>query len=168
MGASVAAVSSLGYFTQIMVQYIINQKRIYRIMKENDLLVSVKQYKAKRKPGRSKPRATKINQFWGTDMTKFLIQGVGRVYLVVVLDWYSKKVVGYKLGLRSRSREWAQALEMAVHNQCPKGSRGLDIKLISDNGSQPTSIAYMKACDTLGIAQIMTAYSNPKGNAETD
>ncbi|MDQ7032483.1 MAG: IS3 family transposase [Desulfonauticus sp.] len=147
---------------------VINQKRVYRIMKENGLLVSITQYKAKRKPGRSKPKATKINQFWGTDMTKFLVQGVGWVYLVVVLDWYSKKVVGYKLDLRSRSHEWAQALEMAVHNQCPKGSRGLDIKLISDNGSQPTRIAYMKACNTLGITQIMTSYSNPKGNAETE
>jgi len=147
---------------------VINRKRVYRIMKENDLLVSVKQYKAKRKPGRSKPKATKINQFWGTDMTKFLVQGTGWVYLVVVLDWYSKKVVGHKFDLRSRSLEWAEALEMAVQNQCPKGSRGQDIKLISDNGSQPTSISYMKTCATLDIKRIMTSYSNPKGNAETE
>jgi len=146
----------------------INHKRVYRIMKENKLLVNIKQYKAKRKPSRSKPKATNLNQFWGTDMTKFFIQGLGWAYLVVVLDWYSKKVVGHKLDLRSRSQEWAQALEMAVSNQCPNGSRGLDIKLISDNGSQPTSISYMKTCATLDIKQIMTSYSNPKGNAETE
>ncbi len=147
---------------------IINQKRVYRIMKENNLLVKTKQYKAKRKPGRSKPRANRLNQFWGTDMTKFFIQGLGWVYLVVVLDWYSKKVVGYKLDLRGRSKEWIEALEMAIQNQCPNGSRGLNIKLISDNGSQPTSIAFMKTCNTLDIEHITTSYSNPKGNADTE
>lgn len=146
----------------------INQKRVYRIMKEKNLLVKIKQYKAKRKPVRSKPKATGINQFWGIDMTKFFIQGLGWVYLVVVLDWYSKKIAGYKLDLRSRSKEWIEALEMAVQNQCPNGSRGLNIKLISDNGSQPTSIAFMNTCNNLEIKHITTSYSNPKGNADTE
>ena len=41
----------------------ISRRRVYRIMKENDLLVKPKQYKAKRKPGKSKPRAYRPNQF---------------------------------------------------------------------------------------------------------
>jgi transposase InsO family protein len=146
----------------------VNKKRVYRLLKENDLLVTTKQYKVKRKPQRSKPKATRINQFWGTDMTKFFIQGLGWVYLVVVLDWRSKKIIGYKLDVRSRSAEWIDALEMAVQNQCPNGSRDLNIKLVSDNGSQPTSKAYMKACHTLDIKQILTSYNNPKGNADTE
>lgn len=39
---------------------------------------------------------------------------------------------------------------------------------MSDNGCQPTSVAFMKACATLGITQTFTSYNNPKGNADTE
>jgi transposase InsO family protein len=39
---------------------------------------------------------------------------------------------------------------------------------MSDNGCQPTAVAFLKACATLGITQAFTSYNNPKGNAETD
>jgi transposase InsO family protein len=146
----------------------ISRRRVYRIMKENDLLVKPKQYKAKRKPGTSKPRAHKPNQFWGIDMSKFFVQGLGWLYLVIVLDWFSKKVVGYKIDTRSRSKEWIEALDMAVIKQCPDGSRHHTLCLVSDNGSQPTSVAFMRACNTLTIKHITTSYSNPKGNADTE
>ncbi len=146
----------------------ISRRRVYRIMKENDLLVKTKNYKAKRASSKPKPRAQRINQFWGIDMTKFFVQDVGWLYLVIVLDWYSKKVVGYKLDTRSRSKDWIEALDMAVSNQCQEGSRQYEIKLVSDNGSQPTSVAFMKACNTLDLEHITTSYSNPKGNADTE
>ncbi|TVL96337.1 MAG: hypothetical protein CV087_23800 [Candidatus Brocadia sp. WS118] len=40
--------------------------------------------------------------------------------------------------------------------------------LISDNGCQPTSEAFMKSCSILGIKQIFTTWSNPKGNSDTE
>lgn len=39
---------------------------------------------------------------------------------------------------------------------------------MSDNGSQPTSMAFMQACASLGIHQAFTSYNNPKGNADTE
>src|SRR3989304_4537959 len=74
----------------------VSYNRVYRIMKKNDLLVDRKRYKAKRTPQKDKPKPVKINQWWGTDMTKFYVQSFGWVYLVIVLDWYSKKIVGFK------------------------------------------------------------------------
>ena len=145
-----------------------SQKLIYGIMKENNLLVDVKRYKAKRTPQRDKPRADKLNQYWGTDMTKFYINSVGWAYLVVVLDWYNKEIIGYKLNLRSKADDWIEVLSEAVNNRCPLGSREYGINLISDNGSQPTSIKYDNYLDTLGIDHITTSYSNPKGNADTE
>ena len=44
--------------------------------------------------------------------------------------------------------------------------RGL--KLISDNGSQPTATSFMRDMATLGIELIFTSYDNPKGNADTE
>ena len=102
-------------------------------------------------------------------MTKIMIDGFGWVYLHVVLDWGSKMIVGYRLSTRSKTEDWLKALDMAVNAQFPNGVREHDnLKLVSDNGSQPTSIAFMKACNTLRIKQIFTSYSNPKGNADTE
>ena len=48
------------------------------------------------------------------------------------------------------------------------GARGANLKLVSDNGCQPTSKSFMQSCHILGIVQIFTSYSNPKGNADTE
>ena len=146
----------------------ISNNRVYRIMKVNDLLVKTKKYKAKRTPQRSKPRPDKVNQWWGTDMTKFYVNSVGWLYLVIVIDWYTKKVVGYKLNLRSKADDWVEALDMAVEDNCPLGAREYNLNLMSDNGSQPTSIKYEKTATLLGINHVTTSYSNPKGNADTE
>jgi putative transposase len=42
------------------------------------------------------------------------------------------------------------------------------LSLTSDNGCQPTSVAFMRACSTLGIHQAFTSSNNPKGNADTE
>lgn len=81
-------------------------------MKVNALLVKAKKYKAKRTPQRSKPRSEKVNQWWDIDMTKFYVNTVGWLYLVIVIDWYTKKVVGYKLNLRSKADDWIEALDI--------------------------------------------------------
>ncbi len=151
----------------------INKKRIYRLMKENNLLVvpnaRLKAIRAKY-PQRSKPHATRPNQFWGIDMTKVLIQSFGWLYLVIVLDWFSKKIIGYSLKIRSKADDWLEALNSAVNNQFPYGILREQEKpaLISDNGSQPTSQKFMQVCSTLKIKQIFTCYNNPKGNADTE
>jgi putative transposase len=150
-------------------QYLpVGYKRVYRLMKENELLVPQKRYRAKRQSTGRKPRATGARQFWGMDMTKFIIPGLGWAYLVVVLDWFSRKVVGWQLSLRCKTQEWQEALEDAVIQEFPHGVRGQGLKLISDNGCQPSSRSFLKMTATLDIEQIFTSFNNPKGNAETE
>ena len=146
----------------------INQKRVRRIMKEHGLITSRRVFQAKRTPQRSKPRADQPKQYWGIDMSKFLIPAIGWVYLVIVVDWFTKKIVGWELSLRSKALDWKRALEMAIEKEFPEGVRGKGVKLISDNGCQPTATSFMKDMATLGIEQIFTSYNNPKGNAETE
>ena len=50
-----------------------NKKRIYRLMKENGLLVTKERNQAKRKSIHPKPNAFIPNPIWGTDMTKIQI-----------------------------------------------------------------------------------------------
>jgi len=147
----------------------VNKKRILRVMRQHDLLVKPNlRLKATRTPTRSKPRPIAPNQWWGIDMTKVLVEGSGWLYLVVVLDWYTKKIVGHYAGLQATTRHWLAALDQAVNRQCPHGARAHSLSLMSDNGCQPTSVAFMKACSALGITQAFTSYNNPKGNADTE
>jgi len=147
----------------------INKKRVLRLMQEHDLLVKPDtRLKAIRKLGKSKPRPQRPNQWWGIDMTKVMVDGFGWMYIVVVPDWYTKKIVGYYAGMQCRSKHWLEAMDSAVNRQFPDGTRGKQLFLMSDNGSQPTSVSFMKACRDMGITQAFTSYNNPKGNADTE
>jgi putative transposase len=147
----------------------VNKKRMLRLMRAHHLLVTPNlRLRAKRTPMRSKPKPTKPNEWWGIDMTKVRVEGVGWIDIVVVLDGYTKMIVGYYAGMQCKSQHWLAALEMAVNQQFPTGVRGQGLALMSDNGCQPTSTAFMRACGSLGIQQAFTRDNNPKGNADTE
>lgn len=155
----------LKYVEQISV----NPKRVYRLMQVHDLVVRPNtRLKAKRTQQRSKPRAVRPNEWWGVDMTKVMIDGFGWLYVVVVLDWYTKKVVGHYCGPQAKAWHWLAALNKGVNRQFPEGVRGSGLRLMSDNGTQPTALSFMKACRDMGITQAFTSYNNPKGNADTE
>jgi len=148
---------------------VVNPKRVYGVMKAADLLVKPNlKLRARRKADTNKPRPTRPNEWWGIDMTKVMIDGFGWVYLVVVLDWHTKKVVGHYAGLQARAWHWLIALNRAVNRQFPDGIEGQAVNLMADNGCQPTALAFMRASATLGIRQAFTSYNNPKGNADTE
>jgi putative transposase len=115
----------------------VNKKRIYRLMKESQLLVGRDmKLKACRTPLKAKPRANRPNHIWGVDMTKVMVNHWGWLYLHIVLDWYTKKIVGYSLSLQSKTKDWLDALERAVAQQFPEGVREKQpLFLVSDNGS---------------------------------
>jgi putative transposase len=147
----------------------LNKKRILRLMREHELLVKPNtRFKALRTSQRSKPRPTRPNEWWGIDMTKVMVEGFGWMYIVAVLDWYTKKIAGCYAGMECRAAHWLEALDMAVNAQFPDGAFGKQLKLMSDNGSQPTSLSFMKSCRAIGITQAFTSYGNPKGNADTE
>ncbi len=150
---------------------VVNHKRIYRLMKQNNLLVPKNlKLKAKRSSKTSKPKTLEPNKYWGTDMTKVMISSFGWCYIHVVIDWGSKKIIGCHLDDKSRTREWVAALDEALNQQFPNGIRSSQKKpsLISDHGSQPTSKGFMNYCKSLKINQIFASYGNPKGNADTE
>ena len=147
---------------------LVNKKRVYRLMREHNLTVKPNpRLIAKRVSERPKPRPNKPREWWGIDMTK-VITNTGWVYVVIVLDWYTKKIVDHYSGTRATSVEWLEALEKGLNREFPGGVRGHELKLMSDNGSQPTSLSFMKACSNVGVEQVFTSYNNPKGNADTE
>jgi putative transposase len=101
-------------------------------------------------------------------MTTVMIDGFGWVSIVLVLAWYTQKLVGYYAGMPCTAKHGLEALDMAVNRQSPNGARGQGVLLLSDNGGQPTSLAFMRAGATLEIPQAFTSYHNPKGTADTE
>lgn len=59
-------------------------------------------------------------------MTKIMTES-GWVYIVIVLNWYMKKVVGYYSGKTVRSRQWLEALDMGLNSEFPYGARRKDL-----------------------------------------
>jgi putative transposase len=156
-------------YLRFVEQQPVNKKRMLRLMREHHLLVSPNvKLKAKRTPMRSQSKPMQPNDWWGLDLTKVLVEGFGWVSIVVALDWYTKAIVGYHASLQCRAHQWLAALDLAVNRQFPDGVREQGRSLMSDNGCQPTSVAFMQACNTLGIQQAVTSYNNPKGNADTE
>jgi putative transposase len=96
----------------------VNKKRILRLMREHQLLVTPNQrLRAKRTPMGKRPRPTKPNEWWGIEMTKVLVEGLGWIDIVVVLDWYTKTIVGHYAGMRCTAQHWLLALDMAVNRR---------------------------------------------------
>jgi putative transposase len=57
---------------------------------------------------------------------------------------------------------------MAVNCQFPNGARDQGVSLVRENSCQPSSVAFLEACSSLGIHQSFTSYNNPKGNVDTE
>jgi putative transposase len=156
-------------YLHFVEQMPVNKKRVLRLIQEHHLVVQPqRKLKAKRTPMGSKPRPTRPNEWWGIDMTKVLVQGFGWVYIVMVLDWYTKTIVGYAAGIHYTAQDWLAALDMAINRRFPEGVRGQKASLMSDNSCQPTLTAFMRVCRLLGIQQAFTSYNNPQGKADIE
>jgi putative transposase len=87
------------------------------------------------------------NQKWVTDIT-YLLTAQGWVYLSVVLDLFSRKVVGWAIRDSLSTPLVAEALRRAIESRRPIGKELLHH---SDRGCQYTSDAYQQNLRTLGI-----------------
>ena len=86
---------------------LVNKKKVYRLMKISDLLIERnKLLRAKRTKTRDKPKPEIPNHWWGIDMTKIRLDQFGWIYIIIVIDWCSKKLIGYHIGERSKSKHW--------------------------------------------------------------
>ena len=121
----------------------INHKRIHRLMQ----IMGIEAIYPKPNTSKSNP-AHKIypyllrnleinrpNQVWATDIT-FIPMPSGFVYLTVILDWYSRKILSWRLSNSMDSQFCVDALEEAIYRY------GRPEIFNSDQGSQFTSEAF--------------------------
>ena len=104
--------------------------------------------------------ASAINQLWVADMT-YIPTWAGFGYLAVVLDVFSRKIVGWAFGQRMTADLVLAALNMALLTRKP------DAGVIhhSDQGSQYTSVDFGKRCTEMGVRPSMGSVGDAYDNA---
>ena len=105
--------------------------------------------------------AASPNRKWVTDIT-YLPTTAGWVYLAVVLDLFSRKLVGWSMGQSLATELVSDALRAAIERRRPDGKQLLHH---SDRGCQYTSTAYQQTLRTLGIECSMSRTGNCWDNA---
>ena len=143
----------------------IGRKRVERLMKEGGLRgVSRRQFvKTTQRDPRLRPATDLVdrnfyadapNVLWVADITfvptwaGFLYLAV--VYLAVVLDAYSRRIIGWAMGNNQRAQLVIDAMNMAV-TQCKPDN----VIHHSDQGSQYTSVAFGLRCKEIGVRPSM-------------
>ena len=145
---------------------IINKKTVWKIMHEMGLSRPKIWYKPARPKRVEKMRPTGPKRGWQIDMTSFALSDFTPLYLMMVTDCYTRKIVGWTLDRRCRAGEWVGALRIALE------SEGLTTKevcrkltLRSDNGSQPCSKKFVEYLGKTGVQGQYTGYNAPDDNA---
>jgi putative transposase len=100
------------------------------------------------------------NQLWVADIT-YIPTWAGFLYLAVVLDAWSRRVVGWAMATHLRTELVLDALDMALGQRHPSGG------LIhhSDHGCQYTSIAFGARCREAGIRPSLGSVGDCYDNA---
>jgi len=148
--------------------------RVRRIMKERGLrAIQPKNFTPKTSDGKAtmpalnlladKPLPEKVNRAWAGDIT-FIPTASGWIYLAVVIDLCSRRIVGWSLADHMRKELVIDALNNALQ------SRTIPKNLIfhSDRGSQYGSIAFRNRLQKKAMRQSMSARANPYDNAWTE
>lgn len=107
--------------------------------------------------------ATAINQIWTGDITYVHTQE-GWLYVAVILDLFSRKVVGLSMGRDLSKGLVSDALESAITRRDPKPG----LLLHSDRGSQYSSNEYRAIIRRRGFVQSMSAKGDCWDNAPTE
>jgi putative transposase len=99
------------------------------------------------------------NRLWVADIT-FVPTANGFMYLAVVLDAWSRKIVGWSMANHLRTELVLDALEMAIGQRRPG-----DVIHHSDQGSQYTSLAFGGRCREAGVRPSMGSVGDAYDNA---
>ncbi len=152
---------------------IANHKRIKRLMREHDLQPRRRRrYIATTDSDHDQPIFPDVSkdlildgpdQLWVADITYVPIVG-GFVYVAIILDAWSRRVVGYAIGRSIEARLAIAALKVAIARRNPQPG----LVHHSDRGSQYASVIYKDLLAAHGIIGSMSRRGNPYDNAKAE
>jgi transposase InsO family protein len=150
-----------------------NHKRVYRLMREDNLLcLRRRKFVATTDSAHTLPvypnlagamTLTGLDQLWVADITYIRLR-TEFVYLAVILDAYSRRVIGWALGRTLEDELTLRALRLALDQRRP--TPGLVHH--SDRGVQYASGDYTDLLRAHGIVISMSRKGNPYDNAKAE
>jgi putative transposase len=152
---------------------VVNRKRVQRLMQTDNLLALQRRAFVVTTDSKhefevylnlaSRVKLTDINQLWVADITYIRLQKEF-VYLAVILDAFSRKVVGWALDQTLAASLPKAALEMAIAARQP----GPGLVHHSDRGVQYASAKYIAVLQQNQIVPSMSRPANPYDNASCE
>ena len=150
---------------------VVSEKRVLRIMQKLGLAGkgATRKHRIQKKVEPGDPRLNLVeraftvgerNRLWVGDIT-YIPTGEGWLYLAIVKDLCTRKIVGYAFSQRIDTQLTLDALNMAVRRERP--APGLIFH--SDRGVQYAAAAFRKRLAALGIRQSMSRKGDPYDNA---
>ena len=154
--------------------YQVNHKRVARLMREAGLLAhGKKKFKATTNSKHDQPVRPNLlernfevaapNQVWTGDIT-YIATAEGWLYLAVVIDLFSRRIIGWAFSHRIDTTLVVQALQMAISGRKPKPG----LIFHSDRGSQYASHLFQEALSAFGIIPSMSRKGDCWDNAPTE
>jgi transposase InsO family protein len=151
----------------------VNHKRVLRLMREDELLslrrrkyifTTESRHELQIYPNLACQLAlTGINQLWVADIT-YIRMREEFVYAAIVLDAWSRRVIGWAVDKSLQAGLAIEALECALRSRTISG----DLIHHSDRGAQYASAEYVKRLETAGITISMSRKANPWDNARAE
>lgn len=150
----------------------VSRKRIIRLMRALGLVARKrKRFKCTTVVDKSRPVAPNLlardftapgpNQRWVGDTTELIIGGSAKLYLAVILDLFSRFVVGWAVSPSNDRHLAIRALDHAIKRRCPEAG----LLHHSDRGGPYTSEDYQRVLSTQGITCSMSRKGNCIDNA---
>jgi len=148
----------------------VGRKRVARLMRAAGLRgATLRRYIVTTQPDLQAPRAVDLvdrqfytdgpDRLWVADIT-YLPTWSGFLYLAMVLDVYSRRVVGWSMETHLRTELILAALNMALTQRRPS-----EVIHHSDRGCQYTSYAFGKRCREAGVMPSMGSVGDAYDNA---
>ena len=154
--------------------WVVNHKRVARIMREERLIAkAAKLYRRKALPTNpcitvdnlryNMPAPSGSNQQWAGDVSYLKVNGEW-AYLSVILDLYSRRIVGWSLGKNRTTDLTLKSLNMAIK------SRKIEPGLIfhSDKGSEYGAYVYQNKLRSFGILPSMNRHKTMTDNIHVE
>lgn len=147
----------------------VSAKRISAIMQELDLhsirTDAKKQYKKRQQYQKQNLLAREFttdrpNKIWISDITYFKVSGYW-VYLCIILDLFSRKIVGYRVSRNASTNLVTTTFRKAYQ----ESGRPKNLTFHSDRGKQYTSGAFTQLLQSNGVKQSFSATGRPHDNA---
>lgn len=143
----------------------VSRETVRRIMHEEGLSRPRIWHRPSRPKRVEKARPTRPNECWQIDMTSFQLSDFTPLFLVVIIDCFTREIVGHTLDRRCRAREWVAALRTALEQRAITKEQAQQLTLRSDNGAQPCSKAFVEYLGSVGVRGQYTGYNAPDDNA---